>query len=196
MSEWLNIYEKALSDDILSKHNFNKIKNALERGLIFGFRYEPGMGGPGERFWAFQSFDRLLEYIATYSRPRNFRPRNFYVVWSLAELLEKRVELARACYDAAAEARSSLLSPENMQAINDYSNNPSNEFLAIYYLANPPKIEVNLDDIGDFHPLLEADKEYCRSGGEIYVFPYTTLEHRYNAILHLDHILLAAAYRS
>jgi hypothetical protein len=164
----MGTWQRDPSRNLLSPENVDRVKSALEAGPIFGYWYRVH-GGFGPVYWFAQQFDQLM------TETSRAKPGDLYVIWSLPVLLVKNLALAAARYADIPAHGTSLLSPESMQAIEDYLSERQNEIFAVFYGTDRgPEVWVNDRDGLDY--VVECAEWYNRPEGEAYIFPFTAIE--------------------
>jgi hypothetical protein len=155
--------------NILDSYYLEQTREALSIGPIFG-RHHHLAGGCSADNWAFRTFEEFRTYIA------RSKPGDLYQVWSLPALLAQDMALANIAFPATPDVETTAVLERAAESVKTYLDTPYNEFLALFCEAESSGIAVQLDDIDGYEGFLERVTLYRRTGGVIYVFPFTRIE--------------------
>lgn len=164
--------------NILSHENIEKIKDTLTRGCIFGHHYY-FYGGCSSSAWAYSDFTRFMNYVS------NSKPGDIFVIWSVEQLIENNLLLARIKYNGNSKTVQDLIPEKQMQVINDYWENHKDEIIVVF--KEPEKLDVKSyekDDIADFSEDLQYVSQF---NSEVFVFPEKEIDTK-------NYILVEAKY--
>ena len=112
--------------NLISAENIALIRRALAAGPIFGYWYR-AHSGAGPSYWLARDFAQFEREIA------QAWPADYYVIWSLPDLLQQGVALVAVRHADVHIGASSLLSGENVGAIEGYLSDPTHECLALFF---------------------------------------------------------------
>jgi hypothetical protein len=166
--------------NILSPDHLEKIRHALAQGVIFGQHWHY-CGACSPDYWAFQDFEQFMDYIS------QSVPGDLYTIWSVKELLGKKTELVHAKYARQREPQSLILTSAQIEAIQSYLNDASNDIIAIFISPHVSAAQIDWYDSDSCEDFMEQVKRYSYPGAQLYVFPFT-------AISNQDHYLMEAKY--
>jgi hypothetical protein len=161
----------------LNSEHLEIIKKELEKGPILVEYYRPHSAG-GPDYHTFRDFNLFQESIPS---TKFWGGAEHYVIWTLPELLEKKLELAQANYASKSDENPFLLSSEHLQAIQDFLNKDHNEILFCGF--DNESSETIVTDRDGFGYVSELLERYNKSDSEIYVFPYNFLDRGEHAVL-------------
>ena len=167
-----HVWGYRLRKNLRSAANLFRVRDALEVGPVFGYWYR-AHSASGPTNWLATDFDTYLAMLG------EARPADYYVAWSLPQLLQQGAALAAARYADLDASATSLFSPDDLRAIEAWLSrpprDPMREVFTIFLGASSGPETLVEDEVSD---IAENAAWYCQPGGEGYVFPFTASQTR------------------
>ena len=167
-----HVWGYRLRKNLRSAAHLFRVRDALVVGPVFGYWYRAHSGG-GPTNWLVTDFDSYLAMLG------EARPADYYVAWSLAQLLERGAALAAARYDDLPAGATSLFSPDDLSAVEAWLDHaprdPMREVFTVFIGAAPGPEALVEDEVSE---VAENAEWYCQPGGAGYAFPFTASQTR------------------
>jgi hypothetical protein len=153
---WITEIPSLFSDD-----NVEKMRRALDHGLVFGL-HAFYCGGIAPETCAFAEFDRYVDAV------QRSKPGDWFTLWDVNDPDVRDLFLLE-CHGGPPSAE--LLKP-----VEDFLRaDPSHEFIAVGRAGNAGEPQVACGDI-DSYPDLLSMAGLCGLSGDLYVLPLSSLE--------------------
>jgi hypothetical protein len=163
--------------NLLAPDNLARIENEISHGLILAHHYH-FYGGRSRDEVAFDQFDGFMSYISL------SKPGDAFTIWSLNQLLAKKLEIATAKYSPQSRDEFLILPAASLRLIEEYLGQKYNEINGVYYLPNSAgPLKARTYDQDMFGEFLVDVRSYSKPGGEVYIFSEEVIYQEVNILL-------------
>lgn len=161
--------------NILDPNNLQKVKTALDRGLVFGFQYH----SKATTNLIFATIDQYRQYLVQHSYPGDS-----YVLWSEADLLAQNKQLT--IFVVGLPVTNVQVYQARLKLIENYvAGQPQQTLISLYrYGKSLENLHIETDNQANNPKLLEIIENYLlQPNYQITVFPLTYIDNPHNILV-------------